>query len=248
MQDNIELNEIALKLGMGVDKLRKDIGTYRAISEIFPMLETEECKVGLFGGTAMNKLYYGKMQRLSYDLDIFSYSYKKTVKLLDEHAAVLKYEGAFPGRKAQSSRMMYKGIELDIVSVSNTAEEPKKMQMTDLLYYYGQLMPPVTVPSYSLEYLLADKTITMANRNELKDIYDTWLGTKFLKDKHAYHSYLEKISKGLGIKDVHSYLDSQMTMMLSNLDYYGKKHIEVVYQPSPVLMLRDITAFLKTWA
>ncbi len=246
MSNESDINELALKLGISADRFERNMATYRAMTEVFPLLEIEECKVGLFGGTALNKIYFGKEQRLSYDIDIMAYSYDKTVGVLERGGATVKYAGAFPGRETKSTKMLYKGIELDILSVKRTLEEPKKVLLTDLLFYYGQHMPQIAVHSYSIEYLMAEKLMAMGNRNELKDIYDSWLGTKLLKNKKQFSIYLKKNAKTVGIENACKYLDIQIEGMLANEAYYKKKNIEVVYQPDFKLMLRDIRVFIGT--
>ncbi len=244
MPNNINMNEFAIKLGISADKLGRNMAVYEAASELFPKLELAECKVGLFGGTALNKIYFGKRQRLSYDLDLFAYSYKRALKALADIGARIKYTGTFPGKKVVSTRMTYKEVVLDIVDAKAALEEPRKLQLIDLLYYFGQLVPPIVVPSYSIEYLMAEKTMAMSDRNELKDIYDTWAGIKLLKVPDTYLNYLKRIAKDGGVKDVIGHLKHQLANMLANAEYYDKKRVEILDQPNPRIMLREIEAFL----
>ena len=245
MQYDIDLNELAIRLGIDATKVRKSLATYEAMGEIFPMLEKEGCRVGLFGGTALNKIYFGKKQRLSYDLDIFVYSYQKTLRVLKKIGAKMTFSGAFPGRKVTSARMTYKDIVLDLVPIKKIFEEPEKLQLVDLLYYYGQLVPPIIVPSYSIEYLMAEKTFAMLDRNELKDIYDTWIGFRLLTNKRKYISYMNGIAKIRGIRDIIAYSDRQMAGMLANVEYYDKKYVDVTNQPNARMMMKDIKAFIE---
>lgn len=247
MQYNINLDEVALTVGISTDKLEKSISTYSAMSEIFPALETAGIKTGLFGGTALNKIYFGKSQRLSYDLDIFAYTYAKTIKELERMGAKPVFEGNFPKKKGiKSTRMTYKGIVLDIVDAKSLKEQPTKLQAFDLLYYYGQLISPTTVPSYKLEYLLAEKTMAMLDRNELKDIYDMYTGIRLLKDIKTYQKNLMAAAKRQEIKDILAYADVQMHVMLKNSGYYRNKKIEVTDKATAPEMLREIKRFMDT--
>jgi len=245
MQYNINLDEVALNVGISADKLEKSISVHSAMSEIFPALEIAGCKVGLFGGTALNKIYFGKAQRLSYDLDIFAYSYAKTIKELEGIGARTEFSGNFPKKKGiNSTRMTYKSIMLDIVDAKSLKEQPVKLQAFDLLYYYGQLISPTTVPSYKLEYLLAEKTMAMLDRNELKDIYDMYVGIQLLKEIKTYRKNLLAAAKRQGIKDILAYADMQIHIMMKNGDYYRNKEIEVTNKATALEMLREIKRFI----
>ncbi len=119
------------------------------------------------------------------------------------------------------------------------------MQAFDLLYYYKQLIPPIVVPSYSLEFLLSEKTIALMERNELKDIYDTWTGLKLLEDPAKYVRYLKKVAKKREIKDIAAYAKFHVESMLANIAYYKKKEVDVIDQAPTSMMLKDILAFLE---
>lgn len=245
MPYNINFDEVAMKTNIATDRLRDNINTYDAMSKLFPLLETEDQKVGLYGGTALNKVHFGKKQRLSYDLDIFCYSYKATLKVLEKNGATLVPSSTLSA-KAKNSRYLFNNIRLDLWEADKKPiEEPKKRQATDLLYYFNYLISPLSVPTYSLEYLLASKTLTMAHRNELKDIYDTWIGLQLLKDEVEYRKYLKIICKKDGIEDFKHYMRSQIYLMSKSIDYYKEKRIDVLYQPSTGAMLKDISAALK---
>ncbi len=243
MQYSTDTNRLAMKLGMQKEKLDKSIATYNAITAIFPLLESNGIKAGLFGGTALNKIYFGRAQRLSYDIDLHCYSYDKTIDVLSRNGATLKYHGRIKG--IVSTKLLFGGIELDLVKASGIQERPRPATLTDLLYYFGVPLIPVRVPSYSLEYLLAEKTVAMAERNELKDIYDTWIGLRLLKNKGKYLRYLKLAVKRRGGKWAIEYVDVGLRIMLKNVAYYEKKQIEVLNQERPASMLKDIAAFME---
>ncbi|MBU6391203.1 MAG: nucleotidyl transferase AbiEii/AbiGii toxin family protein [Candidatus Micrarchaeota archaeon] len=245
MPYDVNIDQFALRTGINADRLRRNLETYQALAELFPLLEASRCKVGMFGGTAINKIYFGKAQRLSYDIDIFAYDYQRTIKILKENGAFAKYSAAVTwSRKVTATKMSFKDVILDVVDAKNIAEQPAKMQAFDLLYYMGQLVPPVVVPSYSLEYLLAHKTLAMLDRHEMKDIYDMWFGIRLMKEKVAYYRELRKLAKQRKTEDLAVYTDFQLRIMISNIEYYKYKRIEVVSQPDTGIMLREIKAFM----
>ncbi len=245
MQFDLDIDRLSIEIGISSNRLSKDIETYSAISEIFPSLEVENCDVGLFGGTAINKIYFGKRQRLSYDIDIFAESPEKTLNVLKKAGATVKHTAIMPSNlKVRPTKLLYKGIVIDLVKAGRR-EVPRKMQAYDLLYYYKQLVPPIVVPSYSLEYLLAEKTMALLERNELKDVYDTWLGRSLLSNPETYVKHLKGIAKGRGVKDLEYFAGFQMANMLANIRYYENRSIEALDMASPSIMLKDIEAFLK---
>lgn len=245
MPYDINFNELAIKTGIATDRLQNNISTYDAMAKLFPILEIEGQKTGLYGGTALNKVYYGKKQRLSYDLDIFCYSYDDTLKVLKKHGAK-EVPSISLSKKHRNSRFIFQNIKLDLWEAGRRVlEEPQKREATDLLYYFNYLIPKVAIPTYSLEYLLAEKTLAMANRNELKDIYDTWTGLQILKNQTKYRKLLKAVFKKNGIPDYLHYLRMQIHVISKNFSYYKQKTIDVTYQPDLKAMIKDIEAILK---
>ena len=249
MQYDIDTRQLSMTTGIGKDRLDKDIEAYVSIGRIFPFLEEKGLKVGLFGGTALNRIYFGKAQRLSYDIDVFCYSNKRTEEALKEIGAREEYARTMPAnRAAVSTRMSYGGIVLDLVDASGKyiPENPKTLRAISLLYYYKALVFPLNVPSYSLELLLAEKTFAMAERNELKDIYDMWTGIGVMKDRKRYLKYIKGSARSNGIKDAIGYIDLGMRLMLENIKYYEGRRIEATNSRSAGAMLKDIKAFIDT--
>ncbi len=92
--------------------------------------------------------------------------------------------------------------------------------------------------------LIAEKTIAMADRNMLKDIYDLWRGFKTMKEPKKYKTYLEIAGERQDI-DVFSYIPTQVAFMRKNLAYYKKETIDVQYQPPIDIMLNEIEKELE---
>ena len=53
--------------------------------------------------------------------------------------------------------------------------------------------------SYSLEYILARKTMAMLSRMVSKDIYDMWIGLPLVKDGAKYRKYVEALASIEGL-------------------------------------------------
>ena len=232
-----DVDKIAMQTGISSTRIKDDLATYSVMSELFPKLEISNQNIGLYGGTALNKIYFGKYQRLSYDIDLFSYNYKETFDFISKLGAVLVSKS----NERERCKFRFKGVDIDIWGVKSKEilEMPEKRELFDLLYYLGYLIPPLAVPSYSLEYLMAEKTFALADRNMLKDIYDLWRGFKVLENKNRYKEYIKKIGK-LNKIDLFSYAVNQIEFMLKNIKYYRKESIDILYQPDAEIMLNEI--------
>jgi hypothetical protein len=240
MLNEPNFDEAAIRIGIASDRLREGLRTHEVMGVLFPALEVAGLEVGLYGGTALNKIYFGKRQRLSYDIDIYCVSLPGVVKAIrslgGEQVAGVKEKFGRNERR----RLRLRGVDIDLWE-AKMPEKPAKLQAVDLLQYLGYLVQPVVVPSFSLEYLLANKTIAMADRNELKDIYDTWMGLSLIRDKRKYRRYLRAVSRERGIEDYEGYIDYQISdVMLRNLGYYEKRRIDVTEVPTTERMLREI--------
>ncbi len=182
-----DLKGLVIRTGIGEEKLRKEIEVMQALQDLFIVLGNSSQKVALFGGTALNKIYYGERQRLSYDIDIESYSLKSTKKVLSE---ICNRTVESP----KAARFVYKNVIVDLMKAHNI-EEPQLKKAYSLLSMFGYPIASVAVPSYSLEYLLAKKTMAILSRTLNKDIYDMWVGMQLIKDKGMYVEYARKLAE-----------------------------------------------------
>ncbi len=229
------LLEISIKTGIGSDKLQRELSVMDAITPLFTLLENEDLKVGLYGGTALNKIYFKERQRLSYDLDLFCYDYSKTLKLLKDNGAKATVSANVRGE------LYYKNVKLDLWAVKKTQEEPKKCEIKSMLAFFGYRIPTVMCPSYSLEFLLAHKIMALSSRNLLKDIYDSWMGLQILTDKKLFLKYLDVLETEKDLDATKAFRQ----MVLPSIDYYRDKQVDVPNCPTPELMIKDIDSMLN---
>ncbi len=225
------LDEIALKTGISPDKIGREIQVIEALHNIMILFGNAGQKFGLYGGTAMNKIYFGEKQRLSYDLDLETYAYENTKNILTRASAV-----AIPFPKA--ARFVYKNVQIDLTRATEL-EQPKLYTATSLIAFFNYPIAAVAVQSYSLEYLLARKTLALLSRVVDKDIYDSWVGFGILKDPEKYKKYLKKLMRQEHINAGH---------LISQFEYYlddeliknERAKIEAIAAPNLRLMVRDI--------
>jgi predicted nucleotidyltransferase component of viral defense system len=226
-----DLEELAVKTGIKSDKLGKEIKVMGALQELTMIFGNENQKIGLYGGTALNKIYFGDRQRLSYDLDIEAFSYKKTAAVIRKVS-----ESEVPFHK--TARFIYKEVQIDFTSAIGM-EEPVLCKASSLLSNFGYPIATVNVPSYSLEYLMARKTMALLSRMLNKDIYDAWMGLNIMKDAKKYKLYVKKLVK----KE-----NADLNHLIAQLNFYSKNKfikdtatdIEALRVPMPSLMVTDI--------
>ncbi len=229
MEYNID--EIGLKTGINPDKINKEIQVMDALHNLTILLGNSMQKFGLYGGTAMNKIYFGEKQRLSYDLDIEAYTYMKTKQILTNVSSVTS---SF----SKADRFTYKNVQIDLTKATGF-EMPKLYTATSLISFFNYPIAEVVVQSYSLEYLLARKTLALLSRVVDKDIYDTWMGLNMVKDIEKYRRYIKKFMQ-------QEHTDSKH--LISQLEYYldneiiknERAKIEVLMIPNLRLMIKDI--------
>ncbi len=182
-----DLAEVSLKTGITQEKLQKEVSNMVALQELTALFASEGQKVALYGGTALNKIYFGNDQRISYDLDIESFAFDKSVSLLKRVS-----DGEVSHIKA--ARFVYKGVQIDLTK-ARKMEEPSLRKVESILGFFNYPMGSLLVPSYSLEFLLARKTTALLSRMVAKDVYDAWMGLKILKNEKLYKSYVFKVAK-----------------------------------------------------
>jgi predicted nucleotidyltransferase component of viral defense system len=202
---------------------------------LFNLLESSKQKVGLYGGTALNKIYFGKRQRLSYDIDLFCYDFKSTVKLLEANGAVVKLLADV------RAEFGFNGIRLDLWAALKIAEEPMKRQANSILSFFDYPLVSQFVPSYSLEFLLAQKIVTMSSRNLIRDIYDAWVGLELVKDRRKFERYLDKAEVKADIDARKAFKD----IIMRNPEYYKGKEVDAISSPPAEEMIKDIARMLE---
>ena len=229
MEYNID--EIGLKTGINPDKINKEIQVMNAIRNLTILFGNSMQKFGLYGGTAINKIYFGEKQRLSYDLDIEAYTYMKTKQVLTNVSSVTS---SF----SKANRFTYKNVQVDLTKATGF-EMPKLYTATSLLSFFNYPIAEVVVQSYSLEYLLARKTLALLSRVVDKDIYDTWMGLNMIKDIEKYKHYLKKFTQQGHTNS--RYLINQLEYYLDNgIIKNERAKIEVLMIPNLRLMTKDI--------
>ncbi len=191
-----------MSTGISMERISFDFYLTRFINNFFNRINTSMADVYLYGGTALNRGFFEKKQRLSIDLDIevpkksFSkgihdikkalgnagYTETESIKSKDTFAAYVHENGnEIPIRLEVRKQML--GIKKENINLHS------------LLEYYGVPTSVALAPSYPFEYLLAYKMNALAARMLYKDLYDVYTGLQMLKNKKEFTSYIDRIDR-----------------------------------------------------
>ncbi len=196
----MDLQKTALETGIPAMYLEKEIRLFAATPVIFSRLQENRITAALYGGTALNKGFFKEKQRFSKDLNIECRA-SEIVKLLS--AISLSCEPAFRvqaehGNNWGLAKLSYgrQPWENLLVELKPLKRKPdiKQVGLHSILEYAGTPMPPVFVPSYSLEELFARKIVALSNRAIGKDLYDTFIASQLEFDERLLKRKLKEIS------------------------------------------------------
>ena len=181
---DIDLRSIAKDTGISEERIRIEIAVMEELRDVMHALPNAV----LFGGTAINKIYFGDKQRLSFDIDIRCMRKQSCLSYLQS-----KYITTISTAKFwsfNSPRDIRVDFAMDYPKVKIVEREARS-----LLYYYGHEYFRVNVRTYEFEFLLAEKILTLAARGTAKDLYDAWKGIKEPHDEKKVLNYLLKYGR-----------------------------------------------------
>ncbi|MCL4400708.1 nucleotidyl transferase AbiEii/AbiGii toxin family protein [Candidatus Parvarchaeota archaeon] len=164
----------------------------------FKALSQEKIRSYLFGGTALNKGFFGERQRLSKDLDLeidARDDFTKTAHKIESCIIKTGYRNIRVDEHAKRhSVYVFLGdavgeLKLDIVPQQNRIK-PIMLTLHSLLEYVGVPAKTIEVKSYPFEYLLAYKLHALHRRMLYKDIYDSYTGLNLPMDGRKLVRYI----------------------------------------------------------
>ncbi|MFP3950482.1 MAG: nucleotidyl transferase AbiEii/AbiGii toxin family protein [Candidatus Micrarchaeia archaeon] len=158
--------DITAATGITQEKLNVEVNVVSRLRQLF---HEPVPGYAMYGGTALNMVYFGKRQRISYDIDLKCENLKKTEKEF----------GKVFGHEIKTNKMHRfvdeNKIKIDL-SGKNVDAEPKKMRAESIPFHFGYGMYYADVLTYAYEILFAEKLLAFANRGVPKDLYDVWVG------------------------------------------------------------------------
>ena len=184
----MDLADLSEKTGLSAEKLWKEISVMDELQKLPSYLPNAV----VFGGTALNKVYFGDSQRLSYDIDIKCRNWQRCSQKLSKVHKIFAKSKEIYGFETNS------GIKIEL-STSFYNFPIVEREAISLLYYYGYNLAKANIKTYELEVLLAEKIIAFARRGTAKDLFDIWMGINKKPDEKKLISAIEKIRKRQGV-------------------------------------------------
>lgn len=235
----IDLTDIAVSTGIGMDLIKKEIAVCNVLPKVFMLLYNENQKCALYGGTAINKGFFEKKQRFSFDIDIECENYEKCNQILEK-----KFKPHLLAKNRSFYFAEHDGVQVNIdISEKISPEEPKMREMHSLLEFYGFPIPPIIVPSYSLEYLTASKIITFFARQTAKDAFDIFMASKHEMNHKEVKKYLEVLSKKLWNIPYKGLIER----LPLKIDKTGMESIPIQSRLDPDLLLDEVNYVIKSF-
>jgi predicted nucleotidyltransferase component of viral defense system len=169
---------IAGKWGMPLNFVIKEFHVFDVLGQVAAVAARDESLI-FKGGTALNKIYLGGLQRFSEDLDF-------DVKISDAKGYAASLARAIEGYEASSIRRVrdtlqfdlsyqtpfgqWDNVRIDIASKPRMRTVERIGVATARSAFTGQTVAGIR--AYSLDDLLARKMAALLRRGEGKDIYD----------------------------------------------------------------------------
>ncbi len=233
--------------GISDTYIKYDLALTSFISFFFSIVKDSKLDVVLYGGTALNRGFFGEKQRLSVDIDLETRSNRK--------ALVSKIANLFKERKVDSTIPKNseglivvnwengKKIRIEITGQKFRVDE-KSIDLIPLSNYLN-LPTAITynVRSYTLEYLMARKLYALSRRLIYKDMYDAYIGLGMVK-KREFKKYVGMVGGDYDIvaATLH-YLKKGQFDAKDPFDY--KNHAALKYRKSEAFMANEIVNKLE---
>lgn len=185
MEVNMEVcKTIAIQHGLPLQFVIKEFHLFNMLSQVVAFTTKNNITLVFKGGTALSKVYLGKAQRFSEDIDFdLDIAIEKVMLFSKELASNLKEYSISEFRKVHNTVQFYCNynnllggrdhIRIDIASKRIITSKPLLM---------GQAVSEFTRSSvsgfyvYTIEDLLARKMNALCDRAEGKDFYDVYMG------------------------------------------------------------------------
>lgn len=186
-----EINQAAARTGIGRQYVLKEVRVFDIWSRICPALLSKEitthAKVICKGGTTLNKVFLGRVQRFSEDLDLDMF-FKKSIEreekiqfIKDSIIPLVNSSYTIPKEARKRNIILFfckfkneLGMD-DNVQLEFNIDE-RRTGFDELATAKSSILPLKldNIPVYSFDTLIAKKIKTFYEREEGKDVYDLY--------------------------------------------------------------------------
>ena len=208
------------------------------------------------GGTALSKIYFPRIWRLSEDLDyVYGKNFQNiTGALPGIFGKIEKLSGIRLALKTQHSNPDYLQLKIQYdavlgrnwIKVDVTREAPIGMVFSRKIGQTYSDYPPFAVRVESLEEICAEKIRSLAERKKCRDYYDVWQLMKLKLNRAKLESLLGRKFeyKGMTIRSLEGAFSVDLPEILGG--YWGRE-LGRLTDPVPKLeyVIRDLKSRLK---
>jgi len=206
------------------------------------------------GGTALSKVYFPRIWRLSEDLDfVYLKDFREVLEALPEMLdKIRKASGIGLGLKSQHSNPHYLQLKIQYdavlgrnwIKLDITAEAPIDQVLDRKLTQAYSDYPSFRVKTESVEEIGAQKIRSLAERKKSRDYYDVWQLMKLKLDLEKLRKLIEKkfAYKGMDFKGA----DLFPPDLSEILEGYWTRELGRLVHPVPELetVIRELEAHL----
>ncbi|MFH1222360.1 MAG: nucleotidyl transferase AbiEii/AbiGii toxin family protein [Candidatus Micrarchaeota archaeon] len=201
---------IAIQHGLPLQFVIKEFHLFNVLSQVVAFASQNNRTLVFKGGTALSKVYLGKAQRFSEDIDFdLEADIEKVMHFSKELAGTLKEYSITEFRKVHNTVQFYckydnllggkDHIRVDIASKPIITSKPL-VQKQAVSEFIGSSVSGFYV--YDIEDLLARKMNALSDRAEGKDFYDVYMGLPRCKQMgNAIASALKSEKKKETVKE-----------------------------------------------
>lgn len=234
------LNFAYARTGISPLSLAFDLELGNFINLFFQEASRLRMHMNAYGGTPLNRGFFGERQRLSLDLDLATRG-KGTfnIDMINVRDIIKSI-----GYKEVRSRLFEDSFVVHVSKGEGTIKvEMRKRELAaktqlvtlhPLLEYYGLPSATTIVPTYEFEFLLASKLHALARRMIYRDLYDAFTGLQIVKDTGKLGRYIKTLDRKRKTDAA-----KEIIGRLRNSDYGDRQAEGTVYEQLVPLRYRE---------
>lgn len=170
------LRSIAAKFGLSVQFVYKEYKLMQVVGECIRINADAQLPLVMKGGTALNKIYFGELQRFSEDIDFDYRGDRKELIAFMKNMVAFSVQGPWRVRQVIRFHCVYTfrhqtdyiRLEFNIGAQPQTAQPLAVRPITSALFGITH----TGLSSYAFDDLVAQKLQALKNRCEGKDVWD----------------------------------------------------------------------------
>lgn len=240
---------IAIRHGLPLQFVVKEYHVFDVLGQIAGSASKNNAELIFKGGTALSKVYFGKAQRFSEDIDFdLDADIKTVMQIAKEIAKFVEGYEITEFRKVHNTVQFYCNYEnklggkdhvrVDISSKRIITSKPPNAKGATSEFVQSTVMG---VRVYEFEDLMARKMNALSDRTEGKDVYDVYVGLPLCK---GMGKAIEQMLKSEERTETASQFLQKMINAVKKADYKKLRNltnpfIPVAYRPKDWLGLKN---------